>query len=176
MHDDDAELWRRFTADIMPIRRRKDVSRQKAKTLSMEISDKRTEAEPPVMPLPRLHKSFPELDGKTARRLQRGKLPIDATLDLHGYTQNQAYQKLLSFVTTAHARRYRCILVITGKGGRYKDARPEHWLEPERGVIRSQLPNWVATSRIRELVLRIQPAARQHGGEGAYYLYLRRQK
>ena len=56
------------------------------------------------------------LDRRTARRLKRGQLAVEARLDLHGRTQDQAHDALISFIQESRMARRRCVLVITGKG------------------------------------------------------------
>src|SRR5690606_16889505 len=64
----------------------------------------------PVPPPPR------HLDRPTLDKLAKGRLPIEARVDLHGMTQDEAYSLLFSFLHRAHAAGLRYVLVITGKG------------------------------------------------------------
>jgi DNA-nicking Smr family endonuclease len=120
------------------------------------------------------------LDGSTAERLRRGKVEPEATIDLHGMTQQQAFARLLPFVRRAHDKGYRCILVITGKGlADRHDAgeRSRGFVMPERskaGVLRSQVPLWLEQAETRSIVVGIQAAHQRHGGGGALYVYLKR--
>jgi DNA-nicking Smr family endonuclease len=97
------------------------------------------------------------------RGVARGKHAIDGKLDLHGLTQSEAHGELLRFLRNAHARDARLVLVITGKGR-----------GGERGVLRRQVPQWLALPEFRSLVLGFEDAHVTHGGEGALYLRLRR--
>ena len=111
------------------------------------------------------------MDRKTYQRLKRGKTTPQARIDLHGMTQAQAHPVLTRFVFDAHARGLRVVLVITGKGRVRQDFGPI----PERsGVLRHQLPHWVSTGPLRQIVQQVTQAHQRHGGDGAYYLYLRR--
>jgi DNA-nicking Smr family endonuclease len=88
----------------------------------------------------------------------RGKVEIDARLDLHGHTQAEAHRELLAFLRTSAARNKRLVLVITGKSG----------------VLRQQVPLWLALADFRELIVGFETAAIRHGAEGALYVRLRR--
>ncbi|MHA1571809.1 MAG: Smr/MutS family protein, partial [Alphaproteobacteria bacterium] len=55
-------------------------------------------------------------DRRTAERLRRGRMAVEARLDLHGRTQDQAHRELLSFIRRTAAAGMRCVLVVTGKG------------------------------------------------------------
>lgn len=96
------------------------------------------------------------------RRIARGRDPIDARLDLHGYGQDQARAAIHRFVDQAHAQGARAVLIITGKGV-YGD-----------GVLRRRVPEWLAEPPSREWVAGISQADRHHGGEGALYVALKR--
>lgn len=110
-------------------------------------------------------------DPRMDRRAGRGRLPIEATLDLHGHTQTTAKTMLLNFLQEAGRRRYRCVLVITGKG-----ARSNRGHGAQHGVLRAKIGEWVAEDMFRELIVRISRAHSRHGGEGAYYIFLRQDK
>ncbi len=104
------------------------------------------------------------LDRRLADRLRRGKLPIDARLDLHGHTQATAHPALVSFVTNAANAGYRCLLIVTGKGP----------VSQGGGVLRRKVPAWLNLPPCRGLVLAITESQPQHGGTGALYVLLRR--
>lgn len=103
------------------------------------------------------------LDEPTRTKLARGRLPIGGRVDLHGMTQAEAHDLLLSFLRRARESGLRHVLVITGKGS------------TGDGVLRHAVPKWLATSPFADVVSGHDRAARQHGGEGAIYVRLRRQ-
>lgn len=104
------------------------------------------------------------LDNPTLDKLAKGKLQIEARVDLHGMTQDEAYSLLYSFLSRAHARGARYVLVITGKGSS----------SGGDGVLKRAVPGWLATPTFRSLVSSHDHAARGHGGGGALYVRLRR--
>lgn len=99
----------------------------------------------------------PLADRGGERRVQRGKLEIAARLDLHGYTQDAARQALAAFVDAQVLCGARTVLVITGKSG----------------VLRQRLPDWLSLPDLRQKLAGFAQAHRQHGGEGAWYVFLR---
>lgn len=124
----------------------------------------------------RLSGSTPGLDRRTAERLRRGKVAPDARLDLHGLTADRAHRALISFIQRSHASGARCVLVITGKGGRPRDPEPGVWREPEpgAGVLKTNTPIWLRQAPLAGLVVGVYPAHISHGGGGALYVYLRK--
>ena len=102
-------------------------------------------------------------------QLSRGRKEIDARLDLHGMTQTRAHRALSVFLQRAHSDGLTFVLVITGKG-RAAGA------DPERGVLRRQVPKWLSLPEFRSLVVGFEKAHVGHGGEGALYVRIRRSK
>lgn len=119
----------------------------------------------------RLAAATPRVDGAIQARLKRGKLRPEARIDLHGMTLSEAHPALTGFLIDAQARGRRLVLVITGKG---KDRDDGSVMPLPRGVLRHQVPHWVQTGALAGIVLQITPAHFRHGGEGAYYVYLKR--
>ena len=113
------------------------------------------------------------LDKRTADRLRRGRRVPEARIDLHGMTSMRAHAKCLQFLSDAVSRGLRLVLVITGKGAD-QDHQPFH--APSRGVLRAQLPGWIAASPLAGHVVGIYQAHQRHGGAGAYYIYLKRRR
>ena len=111
------------------------------------------------------------LDGHAAARLRRGKSVPEARIDLHGLTLAQAHPALVSFLREAHAAGLRLVLVITGKGREGEDDGP---IPVPRGVLRHQLPRWLALPPLDRIVLEVMPSHARHGGGGAWYVCLRR--
>ena len=123
------------------------------------------------------------LDRKRARRVARGAEEIEARLDLHGMTQDDAHHALTGFVWRCHAQGLRFVLVITGKGGAgssdrsgrqagYADDDGSFVARP-RGVLRRNVPRWLGSPELAPMVVSYTTAHIRHGGEGALYVQLR---
>ncbi len=109
------------------------------------------------------------LDRQTARKLEGGRLPVEARLDLHGMRQRDAHAALRKFLKSAQGKGYRHVLVITGKGAE-PEARRSFYEEDERGVLRQAVPHWLAAPDLAHVVVSFSPAPRRLGGEGALYV------
>ncbi|WP_108860510.1 Smr/MutS family protein [Ruegeria sp. Alg231-54] len=112
-----------------------------------------------------------QMDTKAFGRMKRGKIKPEGKLDLHGMRMDTAYPALTRFILTAQASGKRLVLVVTGKG---KDRDEPGPIPTPRGVLRNQVPQWLALPPLAQAVLQVTPAHISHGGEGAYYVYLRR--
>lgn len=118
----------------------------------------------------------PGLDRNTARRLGRGALEPEARIDLHGMTAERAHRALTRFILSAHAGGKRCVLVITGKGGRPRDADLGQIRDygGGAGVLKTLTPEWLRSPPLVGLVVGLFQAHTRHGGDGALYVYLRK--
>jgi DNA-nicking Smr family endonuclease len=165
LSDDEIEVWTTITRSIKPLKRQRRVEKaeppapptaRKAAVKSAvsrpprtpAAPEKRVPAPPPVAPLSRREK----------QRVARGHDRIDARLDMHGHTQDEAHGALLRFLRGASAGEKKLVLVITGKSG----------------VLRRQVPLWLGTAEFRPLVISTDVAAIKHGGDGAFYIRVRR--
>lgn len=113
------------------------------------------------------------MDKKTYARMKRGKSAPEGRIDLHGMTADAAQAALVGYLLRAHANGKRLILVITGKGKDKDDGDPV----PQRGgVLRRNLPIWLSRPPLSGIVLQHNEAHQRHGGSGAFYVYLRRNR
>lgn len=181
---EDRRLWEHVAGQIKPL-----TGRDRLRSHAAELLPEAPGALPPtppkrrsaatagqVPPLPPAarpkppaslsHGSRDGLDRRKAERLSRGKLPIEATLDLHGLRQAEAHRRLETFLADSQAAGKRCVLVVTGKGQYKEDA----------GVLRSAVPRWLNEQPNRARVLSFDYAQPRHGGTGALYVLLRRRR
>lgn len=162
--EEDIELWQRFTENVEP--------------LEYSISDQTLKKQSP-RPTKSLRSSgkkkpSPKSSEHSAKpRPKKGTVSVEATLDLHGLTQDQSHQHINSFIRAAHFQRKRCVLIITGKGT--KDSDDKLWWE-ERGVLRVLVPQWLESSPNKERIQSYSPAHPKHGGQGALYVFLKHTK
>lgn len=180
-------MWERVARSVRPLpgRRRIDTDEGAARPGSREntttwpsaapVSSSPTAKTEPARPRP-------GIDRRQRRNLAKGRMRIDSRLDLHGLTQAAAHERLIAHLAAAGARDERCVLVITGKGGRRYAQRGE--LPPEfrrrsdfdlgSGVLRRMVPLWLDSPPLATLVQAFAPSEPGHGGEGALYVLLRR--
>jgi DNA-nicking Smr family endonuclease len=107
----------------------------------------------------------PGVDRRLAQRLHRGDYAVQAYIDLHGHTVEEAKVAVDQFLTAAYAAGQRCVLLIHGRGRNSKDNRP---------VLKEQVRIWLSHGRLSRLVLAFATAPITNGGAGAVYVLLRR--
>ena len=110
------------------------------------------------------------LDGGWDRRLARGVVAPERTIDLHGHTLASAHDALDHALERAIADDVRVLLVVTGRPPR-ADAEGR-----KRGLIRGAIGDWLASSRHAGRIAAVRNAHPRHGGAGALYLVLRRRR
>lgn len=108
------------------------------------------------------------LDAGWDRRLRRGLVAPDRSVDLHGHTLASAHAALEAAIASAVAADARLLLVVTG--------RPPRPGSPTRGLIRAAVPDWLAASGWSSRIAAVRNAHPRHGGAGALYLVLRRRR
>jgi DNA-nicking Smr family endonuclease len=179
---DEEDLWSLVARTVRPLR-----PAAPAKKLVAETG--KTEKKTPLRDTPRPVKKGAVLDAEAAKpspraasspalapimrkekqKLARGHEKIDARIDLHGMTQTEAHAALRSLLQRSQAEGAKFVLVITGKG------LPNSALNG-RGVLRRQVPLWLALPEFRRYVAGFDVAGASHGGEGALYVRLRKAK
>jgi DNA-nicking Smr family endonuclease len=181
--DEDAALWQKITSTAAPLKRREvrapvDKPRDapaKLKPPEPPARQGTPRPAPAVAPETSHVPRAAALDRQTARQLDKGRLEVEARLDLHGLRQRDAHAQLRRFLKDTQARGLRHVLVITGKGAPV-ETRTSFYEEQQRGVLRDAVPRWLAQPELASLVVSFSPAPRRLGGDGALYVRLRKAK
>jgi DNA-nicking Smr family endonuclease len=170
---DEQALWHRVIATVRPLRKR-PLSPDIPTVVSPKPVPHRPQALDPVIPSPRPSKPKPvapgvTLDGGWDRRLRRGDVAPERTIDLHGHTLASAHMALEAELADAVADDVRTLLVVTGRPPRGDGA-------ARRGLIRASIGDWLAGSRHASRIAAVRNAHPRHGGAGALYVILRRRR
>ena len=184
LSDEEAIAWAKLAHSVTPLEGRKAPPMASESTAGVMPSPSRivTPAPKPVQPksnrvLGRKAATVPAtldpgLDSHWDRKFKSGAIAPDFTLDLHGHTLDSAHSRLDSGLAQARAMDARVVLLIAGK------SRP---VDPadrgqRRGAIRAKILDWLAAGPHGNSISAIRKAHRRHGGEGALYLILKRQR
>jgi DNA-nicking Smr family endonuclease len=174
---DEAEIWAKVTASVRRMAGRADLLTQPAPQPSppgkpgsaipvgsKDTGRRRETSAPAPAGAARVGET---LDGGWDRRLQRGVIVPDRSIDLHGHTLSSAHHLLDQALDRAAIDGSRVLLVITGKPPR--DPAPHR-----RGLIRAAIGDWLGASRHAGQIAAVRNAHPRHGGAGALYVILRR--
>lgn len=154
----DSHLWHEITKGIRPLKHRSPALLPTTPTVNtVRIDDNR------IQEFFDKHSTILNVNSQRIderKRLHKlGKVMIEARLDLHGYTRQEAQDKLQRFVAMAHHDQLRWVLVITGKG---------HPDNP--ATLKKLAPQWFESM---PLVTGYGPAKDAHGGSGAFYVRIK---
>lgn len=103
----------------------------------------------------------PGMPRQTLRRLRRGHWRIQAQLDLHGSTRDEARNELTEFLDSCTDNGFRCVCVIHGKGLGSKN---------HEAVLKASIGDWLAQ---RNDVVAFCQARPENGGSGAVVVLLK---
>lgn len=189
LSSEEAELWARVAKSVTPLHdspRHGEGDHAKhgggAGAFGQSVAKTRPASRPPpppdqrpAGPPPRAREDLrgPHgLDSGWERKLSRGLVHPDFTLDLHGASLDAAHSRLLHGLSQAKAMGARLVLLITGK------PRPVEAGErgQRRGAIRAKVIDWLAASDHALDIAAIRGAHRRHGGPGALYIVLKRKR
>jgi len=182
--EDGAALWEQIAGTVVPLKKR-DVRAAPLPQPPVKIrphqpldgaGDAPAVPKPPLKPAPKPAPPAPSsvaLDRGTARKLEKGRLLVEAKLDLHGMRQRHAHSALRRFLMEAQAKGLRHVLVITGKGTA-KSSSENFYMEEPRGVLRQQVPGWLTQPDLAPIVVSFSEAPQRLGGAGALYVRLRK--
>ena len=180
---EEAALWARVAKSVTPLPGRSappeaepEPAMPGAPIAADSPRSKRVKGRVPPPSAPRVPSSATPaptgLDSHWERRLGRATFQPEFTLDLHGHTLDQAYHRLNAGLAQARAMGARLVLLITGKP-RFAEAADRG---QERGAIRAKILDWLAAGSHRSAIAAIRKAHRRHGGEGALYIVLKRER
>ncbi len=162
---DDKNLWEMVKRNINPLKNRDKIFCEQKQELFI---DSPTLTKITNIPLKQTNiikkesvKIPTEMDLRTAKNFKR----LDGRLDLHGRTRQEAHHSLSNFILNSYAVNKRNLLVITGKG---KSA------DHRYGVLKREVPLWLESKPLSDVILSYKTAKRQDGGEGALYIKLRK--
>ena len=113
------------------------------------------------------------IDKSTLKKFKKEEFPIEATLDLHGKTEDTAFELVDEFIPKCYNQGKRCIVIITGKG---LNVHKNEDIFTNKGILRKSVPQWLNTLRLRSMILVYKHPSERLGGSGALYILLRRNK
>ncbi len=180
---DENALWKKVAATVKPLAKPKaPLAPTAPPTIRPPAPTPRSAAAPaaPVrpatkLPPPRRTHSAATLDGHWDRRLRKGLVRPDLSIDLHGHSLASAQALLDDAIGRALLRGARVLLVVAGRLRPGADRLPVMHGDPRpRGAIRASLPDWLAYSPHADQIVALRPANVSHGGAGAVYVILRR--
>ena len=113
-------------------------------------------------------------DKKTLQKIKKYKIRPDKILDLHGKTKYEGKTLVIKFIHDSYINNKRFLLIITGKGSSFSFN--DSFSEKKPGILRRTFPEWLKNELISSFILNYTSAHNYNGGEGAYYVFLKKNK
>ena len=109
--------------------------------------------------------------------IKKRSLHIDKKIDFHGKSLLESEEQFNNTIIESYNKGRRCLLFVTGKG-LFKSKSSEESEKPKlyHGIIRSAFVEWVRLKKFSKYILSFEQALIEHGGDGAFYIYLRKNK
>ena len=180
MNKKDDQIFFKYTQGVKPINRKNKIKKGIKKTPKniikqlQKIKKLETTKEKKTEKITNSEYLF-EI-GKVNKMLRKGQVFIDKKIDFHGLSLFDAERLFTHTISICYKKNLRCILFITGKGVLKKTA--NDWDESKLyyGKIRSNFLIWTKKKELSKFILNVEQASIKYGADGAFFVYLRRQK
>lgn len=172
--EDDVSFWQDAVKDIAPISSDQTISSSEPKRIQIK--------EKPYYAVKHEFSTYSKaledleyggIDKATLKKFKREEFKAEAVLDLHGRTEDDAFDLVDDFIPRCYNQGKRCVIIITGKG---LSVHADADIFAEKGVLRKRVPQWLNMPRLRSMILVYKHPSEKLGGSGAIYILLRRNK
>ena len=108
--------------------------------------------------------------------INKNTTPINKTIDLHGFTLEDANKKIEKLIIDAHEKGVSKVIVITGKGI-HSNVERDPYVSKDLSTLKFSVPDYIKNnSELMKKIREIKNADKEDGGSGALYIYLKRNK
>ncbi|PCI52019.1 MAG: DNA mismatch repair protein MutS [Alphaproteobacteria bacterium] len=179
LSDHEEKLWQKVTESVRELDSNRAATPLVRRSLYRGlVPDKGDISTLPVGGLMASSLSLRDADHNWHQKLRRGRVKPEGRIDLHGMTEDRAYVALNRYITEAQRQGKRFILVITGKGGvksGYGQISHSDYGKG-RGILQTNVPKWLSHGDLAPRIISYYTANAQHGGAGALYVVLKRNR
>ena len=96
------------------------------------------------------------------------------SIDLHGYTLDRAHEACKKFIFKSYADKINKLIIITGKG-LHSENENNPYASKDLSILKYSVPNYIKKNLdLMSLIREISDAKIEDGGEGAFYIYLKK--
>ena len=98
------------------------------------------------------------------------------SIDLHGYTLEQANRKIEDFIYSAFAEKVNKLIVVTGKGLHSQNEK-DPYVSKDLSILKYSVPEFIENNKnLMNVINEIKDASIEDGGKGAFYIFLKKNK
>ena len=117
-----------------------------------------------------------KIEDKDSKELKFKKLYKEQTIDLHGYSLDDANEKIKILIPLCYENNISKINIITGKGSRSKSYE-NPYLSENLSVLKNSVPEYIRNDEnLSSIISKITQASPKDGGEGAINIFLKNNK
>ncbi len=114
-----------------------------------------------------------KLDNKDLKK-EIKKFQKTRSLDLHGYTLVEANEEIERFIKKNYKEGVEKLIIVTGKGIHSQNEK-DPYISKKLGILKYSIPNFIENNKsLFSIIKHMQPAKIEDGGEGAFYIYLKK--
>ena len=104
------------------------------------------------------------------------KLYSTRSIDLHGYTLDEANKTIEDFINTAFSENVNKLIVVTGKG-LHSENEKDPYVSKDLSILKYSVPEFILNNKnLMNLINEISNAKVEDGGSGAFYIFLKKNK
>ena len=105
------------------------------------------------------------------------KLPLKInSIDLHGYTLDQANKIIESFIIKSYEENINKLIVVTGKGLHSQNEK-DPYVSKELSILKYSVPEFISNNKnLMKIIYEMKDAKIEDGGSGAFYIFLKKNK
>ena len=98
------------------------------------------------------------------------------SIDLHGYTLEQANKTIEEFIHQSFIEKVNKIIVVTGKGIHSQNEK-DPYVSKDLGILKYSVPEFIENNKsLMNIINEIKDASLDDGGGGAFYIFLKKNK
>ena len=98
------------------------------------------------------------------------------SIDLHGYTLEQANKLIEDFIIKSYKESINKLIVVTGKG-LHSQNKKNPFVSKDLSILKYSVPEFISNNEgLMNIIHEIQNASIEDGGEGAFYIFLKKNK
>ena len=95
------------------------------------------------------------------------------TFDLHGYSLDEANQKIEQLITQSYNNGIAKLIIVTGKG-LHSDNEKNPYVSKDLGILKYSVPDYIKNNNnLMSMINDIKDAIVEDGGQGAFYIFLK---
>ena len=109
-------------------------------------------------------------------KYQEKKILKIKSIDLHGYTLDEANKKIREFINKSFSENVNKLIIVTGKG-LHSENEKDPYVSKDLGILKYSVPEFITNDKdLMSKINEIKDAKIEDGGGGAFYIYLRKNK